>query len=154
MVNTLVLALALQTPSPAHFLIGSYQNSAKDVTIALNGVGYDMAVGRPLSLKQAQRHVDFESGTMEFSKGKLVLTRSFLLHSPNRSDYNALIGGGLHRGYQRIYITPEERKQFLSELKWRVEETPSKRYIGLRYIQRHFQFVVGGVLLTETPAPK
>ena len=154
MMCALIFTLALQVTSPLHLLGGSYENSAKDLKIRLYDVGYDMEVGAPLSLKPALRHVDFETGRLEYSKGKVILKRVFLFHSPNRSDYNALMGGGLHRGFQRIYITPEERKQFINELKWRVVESPSQRIAGVRFVHGKPQLVIDGVVLTQIPVPK
>lgn len=147
-----LLAIIQLSNKPTSFE-GFYENPAKDMRLFLASDQYRLETGTPLTVPRDQRHVDFESGLCKYSKTGLIMTQPVLFHSPVRWSYLALMGGGMHPGYEEVFKTKREQVRFLRELKWRFVKKNAKRTAIFHLVRGEAEVVIDGVSLKRAPWP-
>ena len=153
MIELYLLTAIIQAASKPASFEGFYENPGKDVRLFLSSDQYRLETGKPLTAPYDQRHVDFESGLCKYSTTRVSMTQVVLFHSPGRWSYMALMGGGMHPGYQQIFKTKEEQVRFLRELKWRSVKKGTKWSAITHVVHGEAEVVIDGVPLKRAPWP-
>jgi len=154
MISTLILMLATGSQEVPLDLSGTYYSEEMDIRVLLIGSGYEVQIGRPVSLPRGKRHVDFESGHASMREGRVVLTCSSLFKSPTRLPLLGYFGWGLQPRYKVILTSDAQRLKFENELSWRKASSgPTRTIVRVRRAGKTALSMDGNILL-RLPDPK